>query len=502
MSDGTAHRITRREALGAAAAGVAATALPAAARASSIPVASKSEVRAEVAVIGAGLAGLAAAREIQQAGKSVVVLEARHRVGGRVLNTEIPGGEIAEAGGEFIGPTQTRMAALAEAVGVETFDTYNTGENIYVHHNMRLLYEDTSPLGTAPPDPLLVADIVAVVAKLDQMATAVPVHAPWEAENAARWDAKTLDEWLRANSVNTDRFMRAAAVAVEAIFACEAREISLLFALFYIAAAGDENNPGTFERLFNTRNGAQMTRFVGGSQRVPIRVANELGSSVVLNAPVRRIEQRDGRVKVHSEGLDVKAKRAIVAVPPIVCRDLNFDPDLPTRREGLQRNSPTGAYYKVEAVYDRPFWRDDGLTGQAVCADEPLCFTFDNSPPDGTPGVMAGFVGGKWARFWRKRPSREFRKAMLEQLARVFEDDRFLEPKHYFAKDWHLEPYTKGCPTAHYAPGALTKFNTARYDPVGRIHWAGTETAGFWTGYMDGAVRSGERAAAEVLAEL
>jgi monoamine oxidase len=291
-------------------------------------------------------------------------------------------------------------------------------------------------------------------------------------------------------------------VAIEGLLAVDAHEISLLFALFYIAAAGDAQNPGTFERLFNTRNGAQQTRFVGGSQQVPIRVARELGNSVVMGAPARRILQENGRVRVISDGIEAEGKLAIVAVPPVLAGEIDYEPGMPPKRDGLTKHSPRGSYVKVEAVYDRPFWRDDGLTGQAVCPEQTVCFTFDNSPPDGRPGILAGFVGGRHARHWTRRSKTAFRQEVLQQFADVFEDDRFLQPREYFGKNWREEQWTRGCPTAFGPPGFLTTYRNARNAPVGRIHWAGTETAGYWTGYMDGAVRAGERAAREVLAEL
>src|SRR4051795_9544549 len=193
--------------------------------------------KADVVVVGAGFAGLTAARELARKGKSVVVLEARDRVGGRVFNHHLGHGVISEGGGTFVGPTQTHILALAKDFGVKKFPTYDTGDNVYVADGMRLTYSDTGPAGIVPPDPLIVADAAAVVTQLDNMATTVPVDAPWEAASAADWDAQTLEAWLEANSsysVN-DRFRRLVQVATRPIFGAEARQLSLLFTTFYIA---------------------------------------------------------------------------------------------------------------------------------------------------------------------------------------------------------------------------------------------------------------------------
>ncbi len=243
--------LTRRRLIGGAAAGAASAALPTAVGAAAAEAAATQS--ADVVVVGAGLAGLTAARRIVQGGRSVIVLEARDRVGGRVL-TESLGqpGDYAELGGTFQGPTQDRIKALSVEVGVAIYSTYNTGNNVFWANGRRLEYPNNTPLGTAPPDPVVAGDIALAVAQLDQMSLEVPVDTPWTAPNAEEWDRQTLDSWLRSNTSGSDEFMAVTAAATEAIFGCEPRELSLLFTLFYIAASGNEQNPGTFERNFNT----------------------------------------------------------------------------------------------------------------------------------------------------------------------------------------------------------------------------------------------------------
>jgi monoamine oxidase len=455
---------------------------------------------ADAVVVGAGFAGLTAARKLVQAGRSVVVLEARDRVGGRVLNHDLGGGQVSETGGTFVGPTQDHVLALAKEMGVGTFPTFDDGSNVYVNQGQRSTYSDSGPTGTAPLDPIILPELTEVVAQMDQMATTVPVDAPWQAANAASWDGQTLETWIKANSA-TPRFQALVPTATRPIFGAEPRELSLLFVLFYIASSGDERNPGTFERNFDTRDGGQMWRLVGGSQIVAIKVAQALGRRVVFNAPVQRIAQDGSGVKVVTPHLTVRAKRAIVAIPPALAARIAYSPVMPPERDQLTQRLGQGNLTKVAAVYDRPFWRDKGLNGTAVSTDGLVQATFDDSPPGGKPGVVFGFVGGDSARTYHRLSPAERRTTVLKQFADFFGPEA-LNAKDYFDTEWAMEPWSRGGPVGIHGPGTLLAYGPALRQPVGRIHWAGTETSTYWNGYMDGAVRSGERAAAEVVAAL
>jgi monoamine oxidase len=456
--------------------------------------------RADVAIVGAGLSGLVAARKLRAAGSSVVVLEARKRVGGRILNAEIGHGEITERGATFVGPTQNHILALAKKLGVGTFPTFTEGENVYLADGQRTTYSDTGPTGTAPPDPTILPDIALAVSLLNEMSLEVPVDAPWETQRAGEWDAETLETWLRSHSVNP-RLLRLAATATRPIFGAEPSELSLLYVLFFIAASGDEQHPGTFERNFNTRDGAQMFRFHGGSQRITDRLARGLGDRIVLGSPVRAIKQRKGGVVVSSDRLEVRAKRVIVAIPPSLAGRIRYRPDLPPERDQLTQRAPQGTLRKVAVVYDRPFWRDQGLNGTAVSIDGPISATYDDSPPNGEPGVVFGFVGGAQNRRFHTLSQAANRAEALRYLAEFF-GSQAAEPRRYLETDWSGQRWTRGCPVPVLGPGTLTAYGPALREPVGRIHWAGTETAGFWMGYMDGAVSAAKRAAAEVLERL
>jgi monoamine oxidase len=489
-----ANGITRRRLLGTGAAGAAGIAL---ARAGSAEAATATR-SADVAIVGAGLAGLTAARRLVAAGRSVVVLEARDRVGGRVLSESIGAGKIVDVGGTFTGPTQTRIQALARSVGVSFFLTYNTGNSVFVGGDgRREEYPTSTPLGNAPVDPVVAADITLAVAQLDQMSQSVPVDKPYTADNAEEWDRQTLDTWLRSHTSGSDEFMALVSAATEAIFGCEPRDVSLLYVLFYIASSGDADHAGTFERNFNTAGGAQEQRFAGGAQQVPLRVAAALGDRVVLSAPVRSITQDDAGVTLVSDAVTVSAQRAIVAVPPALAQRIDYQPPLPAQRDQLMQHMPQGTLIKFEAIYPTPFWRARGLNGQAVSEIGPIKTTFDSSPADGSPGILLGFIGGHEARTWGARPQSELRAAALQNLAKYFGDEA-LHPRETRVMNWSAEPWSRGCPVAVLGPGTLLDFGAALREPAGRVHWAGTETSEYWNGYMDGAVRSGERVATEV----
>ena len=310
----TTRRVSRRSLIAGAAAGAAAGALPAA----SARAAGSGVRRTEVAIVGAGLAGLSAAHQLTRRGKSVLVVEARDRVGGRTLNHSIGGGHVIEIGGQWIGPTQDRLAALAKQVGVKTFKTYNQGENISWIDGAATRYPATAAVPALPDD--ATQALVNAVVTLDGLAKNVPLDAPWNAPDAPALDGQTFETWKLANAP-TPRGRAVLDVVVEAVWAAEPSDVSLLHVLFYIASAGDSKNPGSLARLISTAGGAQESRFVGGSQRVSLELAKRLGARrLMLGAPVRRIFHSGKGVRLVTDCGTVQAKHVIVAVPPTLAR--------------------------------------------------------------------------------------------------------------------------------------------------------------------------------------
>ncbi|MFJ3773724.1 flavin monoamine oxidase family protein [Streptomyces sp. NPDC090075] len=491
-----AQPLSRRSLLGGAAAGAVGLTAVTAGTASAA-----SSRTVDVAIVGGGLAGLTAARDLVAGGKTVAVLEARDRVGGRVVNLKLANGGFTEGGGEFIGPTQDRIKALADSLGVATFTTYNTGDNLLYKDGTRTPYDTSGLLGSVPPvDAAGLANAAIVQSELDSMATKVPVDAPWTAAKAAEWDKQTFESWLNAHAiVPSAKFLLD--LACTSIFSAQPRELSLLYVLYYIAAAGNASTAGTLERLTDTANGAQESRFVGGSQQVPIKLAATLGDRVVLSAPVRSITKSGGSYVVTADGITVNATRVVVAVPPPLAARITYDPLLPAARDQLTQRMPMGSIGKAIAVYDTPFWRADGLNGQAVSDSGVVRSTFDNSPPDASYGALMGFIEADEMRAYDAASTDDVKAAVLADYVNYF-GDKAKSPTSFVLQRWDNEGFSRGGPVAYAPPGVLTEYGAALREPAGGIHWAGTETSTFWTGFMDGAVRSGERVAKEVLTAL
>jgi len=449
-----------------------------------------SERPADVVVVGAGLAGLTAARALRRGGVEVVVLEARERVGGRVLNHDIGDGKVVEVGGQWVGPTQDRALALIAELGLATFDTHTAGRSLFEHRGRISSYAGAIPR-VSPPALL---DTQVAITRLTRMARSVDPAAPWRAPRAARWDAETVASWSRRH-MRTRLGRDLIQLVCEAVWAADPADVSLLHFLAYAKAAGG------LEPLISTEGGAQQTRIVGGSQRIPLALADELGEAVVLGQPVRRIAHGADGVVVHAESVLVRARQAVVAISPALAGRLVYDPPLPADRDQLTQRMPNGSVIKCMAIYDEPFWRAMGRSGEATSDVGPVKVVFDNSPPDGSPGVLLGFLEGNAARALSRVSPAERRAAVVGCFARLF-GAAAGRPRDYVDKDWSAEEFTRGCYGAFLPPNTWTAYGPALRAPVGPLHWAGAETATRWTGYMDGAIRSGEHAAAAVLARL
>jgi monoamine oxidase len=460
--------MSRRAFLGASGAVATVAAVPRVVRAVAPDRDRAETVTADVAVVGAGFAGLAAALELSRRGASVVVLEARSRVGGRALDIPLGAGRVVGLGATWVHPAHERVLALARAAGVRT----------------------VAVAAPAPgANPAEDAGVAAALRRLDLMASEVDPAAPWAVVNAEARDGRTLRSWMDDNVPAADT--RAALTRVaQALWGMEPAEISLLYALSAIAAAGGA------ARLVGLAF-APPRRFAGGAQLVADRLAASLGDRVHVSSPVRRVEHGDGGVTVEARGLVVRAQQVVVALPPAVTGAIDWSPKLPAVRRQLAQRLPMGSAVTVAGVYDRRFPKAARSTG----SDDPMAVVHAVSTGAGGPGLLVGSLGGAAARRWAALPAAERRQAALSAFAARY-GKRAARPVAYHEKDWQRSQWSAGGWAGVAPPGVLTSFGTALREPIGPVHWAGTETAAAWTGSLEGAVQSGERAAAEALAAL
>ncbi|MCA9529353.1 MAG: FAD-dependent oxidoreductase [Myxococcales bacterium] len=447
----------------------------------------------DVVVVGAGLAGLRTASALRAGGATVCVLEARDRVGGRTWSEAIDGAML-DRGGQWMGPSQDRVAALAQQLSVETFPTFCDGRKVLELGGRRSEYERDIP----SINPLALVQMQAALTLLDRQRKKVPVDAPLDAPDALRLDAMTVETFR-------DRYVKLGSVAglmdcaIRTIFGAEPGELSALYFLMYLNAGGG------LLSLAEIRGGAQQERFVDGAQALSLglaaRLRHDSALDLRLRAPVHRITQdRDGVTVTHAAG-EVRGRYAVLAIAPSLAGRIEYEPALSAARDQLTRRMPMGATVKVIVTYARAFWRERGFSGEAISTRGPLTLVFDNTSHDGQTPCLLGFIVGRAARRWSERPERERRGDVLDALDRCFGPDA-RAPVAYVEQDWSTEPFSGGCPVGIMTPGTLSNAPDVLRSPQGRIHFAGTETATVWTGYMEGALESGERAAAEVLTRL
>lgn len=446
----------------------------------------------DVVVVGAGLSGLAAARAVAAEGRSVVVVEARDRVGGRTEGGTLSDGQWIELGGQWIGATQDRMYALVAELGLRTVPTYNDGDIVFGLGGR--LGRLAGRKGAVPRlNPVAIADLAQGVTRFGRLARRTDLDAPWATRGAHRLDEQTLATWIRRN-LRTPQGRAYFQLFTEGVLACEPADVSLLHALFYTRSGTD------LDTLMAVDRGAQQDRIDGGSVLVAERMAE--GLDVRLGQPVEAVEQTaSGASVLARDGSRYDGARVVVTIPPTLAGRLRYSPVLPARRDQLTQKLPQGSVIKAHVVYESPFWREQGLNGQVGADTGPFKVVFDNSPPGYDRGILSGFLEGSAARHWSARPAAERQAAIVECLVRYL-GPRAASPVEYVERDWTGEEYTRGCYGAHFAPGVWTGFGPALREPVGRIHWAGTECSPVWNGYMEGAVLSGEATAREVLGAL
>jgi monoamine oxidase len=445
---------------------------------------------ADVCVVGAGFSGLSAARQLRKAGKKVEVLEARDRVGGRVWTQHFADGTPADFGGTWIGKGHDRLYALAREVGVPTYPTYEQGERVFMVNG-----KPQRSVGGLPPfDPLSLASAGLALKRLDWMSRSVNRESPWKGKKAAEWDRQTVSGWLHSPfSLLTPTARKIVTAVVTEIYTSPLEEVSLLDLLRWIRSSSSIDYAGT------SKGGAQEAMVTGGMQTIADRLAAELGDALHLSSPVRDISQGAHRVTVTADGVTVRARRVVVTVPVSIQSRIRFDPALPTERAQLLQRFPQGAVVRAVIEYDEPFWRADGLMGITADVDSPITASIDASPADGRRGVLSSYAFGRNGHTVARLSPDERRELYMHALSQRL-GPKAAKPAEYKEYIWAADDWAGGAMQGHLPPGVLTNFGHVLRAPVGRIHWAGTETATRWQGFIEGAVRSGERVAQEVLA--
>ena len=451
---------------------------------------SAAQMSADVVVIGGGLAGLSAASALVGAGVQALVLEARDRVGGRTFSDRLDDGTVVDLGGQWLGARHDALRELAEELGCETFPTYDAGDQLDVRDGAVHRFSGLLPRD----DEEMVADLSSAYDRIDALTAAVDLDAPWTSPGALELDGMTFHTWIEQNVGSVAAKERLGAVT-RAVWAAEPADVSLLHILFYARSNGG------ISQLTSTTGGAQERRFVDGSQSVSLELARRLGDRVHLDTPVWRVRTSDEQVVAVSDGLEVTAQLAVIAIPPTLTGQIRYEPPLPPLRSQLTQRTPMGSVIKVFCSYSEPFWRDADLCGQVLSDRGPVRVVFDNSPPDSGVGVLLGFIEGADARHWMGRPAEERRAAVEANLTTYF-GRRAGEVVEYREQTWATEPYSGGCYAMYLPPGVWTSYGAALRQPVGRLHWAGSDIAVHSAGYMDGAVLSGRAVAADVLARL
>jgi len=419
----------------------------------------------------------------------VSVVEARDRVGGRTRTEQIGQGTF-DLGGQWIGPGQERVRALADALGIATFPTYTDGKKVLEVAGKVSTYKRSIASMSVPN----LIQMQGALSYLNRVRKKISPTAPMTADGAAALDAETLETW-RSRFVKSSKISAVMDAAIRTIFGAETSELSALYFLMYLNAGGGMLS------LSEARGGAQQDRFVAGSQSISLALARELGDSVMLGLPVRKLVQSADGVDALSDARSIGGRHAIVAVPPTLAGHIEYEPPVSVGRDQVTQRFAMGAAVKVLITYERAFWREAGFSGEAVSSDGPLSVVYDNTSHDGRQPALVGFVVGSQARQWSAQPLSDRQRRATGALKRYFGEEAgtFQE---YRELDWAAEPWSRGCPVGGLPPGVLTHAFAHLRKPEGRIHWAGTESATEWIGYMEGAIQSGERAADEVLRRL
>ncbi|XP_022092191.1 amine oxidase [flavin-containing] B-like isoform X2 [Acanthaster planci] len=448
-----------------------------------------SKEKRDVIIVGGGISGLSAAKLLQDQGQNVLVLEARDRVGGRTYTVRDPAFQYLDLGGAYIGPTQNRIIRVAKELGIQNLIVNEKERTIFFRNGKPNAFRGAIP---TLPGFFTTLDINNALRLLDSLGEEVPAAAPWDAPRAVEWDSMTVQSW--ADATCWCQFTKEAINIICRLgFATEPCNVSFLFFLWYLKVGG-----GVL-RFMSTTNGGQERRFIGGSMQVSEGLAKKLGKeNVLLEHAVSSIVQSDDGVKVTTRNGDVfEASHMISAVPIALLSKITFQPPLPSLKNQLIQHMPMGSVIKTFMFYKKTFWRDRDYNGIILGLEGPIVGCFEDIKPDGSHPAIMGFINGENARKLCLLTKEERKKAICEYYAKAFGTGEALHPINYVEQNWMEEEFSGGCYMAAAAPGVFTQFGKVLREPMGRVYFAGTETANYWSGYMEGAIQAGERAARE-----
>lgn len=445
----------------------------------------------DVAIVGAGPSGLAAATELRKAGLTVAVLEARDRVGGRTWTNTIDGASL-EIGGQWVSPDQESLIALIDELGLETFDRYREGQSVYISAaGERTRYSGDS----FPVDETTDKEMDRLVALLDDLAAQVGPEEPWAHPLARELDTISFEQWLIRESDDPEARGNIGMFIAGGMLTKPAHAFSALQAVLMAASAG------SFSHLVD-ENFILDKRVVGGMQQVSIRMAAALGEDIFLDAPVRTVRWNPDGATVFADGdIEVQAKRVVLAVPPNLYSRISYDPPLPRRQHQMHQHQSLGLVIKVHAVYDTPFWREDGLSGTGFGASEIVQEVYDNTNHQDSRGTLVGFVSDAKADAMFELDEQDRRTKILESIAHYL-GPKATEPVVYYESDWGSEEWTRGAYAASFDLGGLHRYGKDSRTPVGPIHFSCSDIAAEGYQHVDGAVRMGHRTAADIVSRI
>lgn len=446
------------------------------------------DITRDVLIVGAGAAGLTAANELRKAGLSVAVLEARDRVGGRLWTDDIDGAML-EIGGQWVSPDQQALIDTIAELGLETFSRYREGDSVYVGADgvAKRFTGEMFPVSAETE-----SAIAEITERLDAMVAEIDPDRPWAHPRAEEWDSVSWDAWLRAQTDDDEAVRNLAFATGSAMLTKPTHAFSLLQSLLMAASAGSYSNLVDADFILDKR-------VVGGLQQVPLLLAERIGDDLYLNSPVRTLEWGDDGVVAHADGgLIVRARQAILAHAPVLYSRISFVPALPRRQHQLHQHLSMGFVIKVHAVYDRPFWREQGLSGTAFSPYELSHEAYDNTNHGDERGTLVGFVSDRNADGVFELSAEERRERILESLSHYYGPEA-KDPVVYYESDWGSEEWTRGAYAASFDLGGLHRYGADLRTAVGPIRFACSDMAGAGYQHVDGAIRMGRLVAGQIV---